>query len=360
MVLRVVESLSGRDGGGVGFGEDGLEQELVDRFLLAGAAAGFSDGSLGDDRSVLFALKGFTACRLWAVQAVDVDRFLVYLRSERGCARSTVYDRANTIARFYDFLLQRYLQTIRTRTGCVVVQPVDEFNRPRHAGLGIIRVPPDRPQVTALFDAWRRDVAQARKYPLAARNYVAASLWRRAGLRINESVMLDVGDWHPGLGPYGKLHVRHGKGSPGLGPRPRLVPGIDDVDTLMRWWLAEVRPQFGPDATDPSAPIFPSERHTLAGLPARAGTQTLRSALATAVGRWLPDWTGRLTPHVLRHFCASALYEQGVDLKAIQELLGHSWLATTTRYIHVRAEHIEQAWEMANTRVAARLTGPGC
>ena len=44
-----------------------------------------------------------------------------------------------------------------------------------------------------------------------------------------------------------------------------------------------------------------------------------------------------------------------MDLKAIQELLGHEWLATTTRYIHVRAEHIEHAWVQANTRVSDRL-----
>jgi site-specific recombinase XerD len=44
-----------------------------------------------------------------------------------------------------------------------------------------------------------------------------------------------------------------------------------------------------------------------------------------------------------------------MDLKAIQELLGHSWLSTTTRYIHVPSEHIERAWITTNARVATRL-----
>jgi site-specific recombinase XerD len=48
-----------------------------------------------------------------------------------------------------------------------------------------------------------------------------------------------------------------------------------------------------------------------------------------------------------------------MDSKAIQELPGHSWLSTMTRYIHVHERHVEQAWAQADTRVAARLTGIG-
>lgn len=342
---------SAQDTGGAGEGA-GFEQELVDRFLLAGLGAGISDRSLREDRSVVCDLLRFTGRRVWAVRAQDVDGWLVELRRQRYLARSTVYDRANTVARFYDFLTCRYQSEVHARSGWVVVQPVDEFNRPRHAGYGLVRVQPSTAEVTGLFEGWRRSLPAARKYLPEVRNYVAASLWRRVGLRLNESVMLDLGDWYPDLGVFGKLHVRHGKGSQGRGPRARLVPGIDGVDVLLRWWLQEVRPLFPGDHTDPAAPMFPGERHTAAG---RIGANALRSGLATAVGQFLPDWSTRLSPHGLRHFCASSLYGRGVDVKAIQELLGHEWLATTTRYIHVRAEHIEQAWVRANTRVSDRL-----
>ncbi len=60
----------------------------------------------------------------------------------------------------------------------------------------------------------------------------------------------------------------------------------------------------------------------------------------------------------LRHFCASHLYEKGMDLKAIQELLGHAWLSTSSRYIHVHDGHIEQSWAAANDRVIARYNDP--
>ena len=174
-----------------------------------------------------------------------------------------------------------------------------------------------------MFDGWRDALPDSRKYLPAARDYLAASLWRRLGLRINETVMLDVADWHPELGPHGKLHVRHGKGSRGRGAKVRIVPAIDDVDALLEWWLTDVRHQFGDDYDDPAAPLLPSERRDrLSGHCTRLGTEALRTGLADAVERWLPDWSRRLTPHVLRHYCASHLYQQGMTLKAIQELMG--------------------------------------
>ncbi|MGA2806428.1 MAG: tyrosine-type recombinase/integrase, partial [Acidimicrobiales bacterium] len=111
---------------------------------------------------------------------------------------------------------------------------------------------------------------------------------------------------------------------------------------------------------DPSAPILPSERRDpLLAHCGRIGPEALRAGLANEVARWLPAWNHRLTPHGLRHYCASALYERGMDLRAIQDLLGHEWLTTTTRYIHVHDGHIEHAWAQANERLAARFDTGG-
>ena len=168
--------------------------------------------------------------------------------------------------------------------------------------------------------------------------------------------MLGVGDCQPDLGELGKLHVRFGKGSYGRGPKTRIVPAINSADVLLEWWFAEVRHQFGDDWDDPDAPLLPSERRDPdTGRPTRAGVEALRAGLAGATRRWLPTWQGRLAPHALRHFCASSLYARGLDLKAIQDLLGHSWLSTTTRYIHVHDDHIEHAWTSANARTTSRL-----
>jgi site-specific recombinase XerD len=58
---------------------------------------------------------------------------------------------------------------------------------------------------------------------------------------------------------------------------------------------------------------------------------------------------------VLRHACASRLYGEGIGLAAIQQLLGHRWLSTTVRYVHVADEAIEHAYQQAAERAAARF-----
>ena len=326
------------------------------QYALACAGAGIGDAHIAEERSVIFDLIRFAGRRVWEVAPEDADRFLVHQRRDRALARTTVRKKALVVAQFFDFLIARYQGDIHALTGQVIIQPVDEFNRPARADQDMVRVPPAGPEVEELFAAWREQLPRARKYLPAARDYLAASLWRRAGLRIGETVMLDIRDWRPDLGEHGKLHVRYGKGSRGRGPKTRLVPAIDSVDSLLGWWLTDVRHQFGDDWADPDAPLLPSERRDrMTGRCLRVGDSALRAGLAGAVSCWLPAWQGRLTPHTLRHFCASSLYARGLDLKAIQDLLGHAWLSTTTCYIHVHDDHIEDAWARANARVAARL-----
>lgn len=335
---------------------DDFQQELIDQWSLALAASGVVDSTVLRERGAIIEFTRFLGRHLWTAGPHDADQWLRYLRVQQRQAASTVRGKAGSVARFFDFLQVRYQGDIHALTGVVVDQPIDEFNRPAKADYGAGRVPPPTEDVETLFTAWRESLPDTRKYLPAARDYVVASLWRRVGLRINETAMLDIRDWRPDLGPVGKLHVRFGKGSNGRGPKTRLVPGINAADELLTWWLTDVRHQYGADWEDLDAPLFPSERRDPdTGRCTRVGTEALRRGLADAVTRWLPDWDRRLTPHGLRHYCASSLYEQGVGLKAIQELLGHSWLTTTTLYVHVDEDHIEQAWNQANQRVTDRL-----
>lgn len=338
---------------------EAFEQELVDQYALSMAAAGITDGHIATSRATIFKFARSLSVPLWKASCDDADRFLSTER-QQNLSRSTICEKAAVVARFYDFVIARYQGDIHALTGCVVEQPIDEYNRPKSVQNPSARVPPADVEVNALFTAWGQSLPEARKYLPAARDYFAASLWRRLGLRISESVKLDIRDWRPDLGSRGKLHVRFGKGSRGRGHKPRLVPAINDADRLIDWWLAEVRHQYGPDWTDPDAPMMPSERRAGGDERCnRVGADALRSGLKRATTLYLPAWSGRLSPHVLRHYCASSLYANGMKLKAIQDLLGHEWLSTTTGYIHVHRDDIERAWDAANQRLEARFAQEG-
>jgi site-specific recombinase XerD len=337
-----------------------FEQEIIDQYALAMAAAGLTDAHVAGTRRVIFEFAEALPGPLWSASCDDADRFL-HAQRRAGHAVSTRATKAGMLAQFYAFVIARYQGDIHDLAGWVVEQPIDEFNKPAAEIGGRVRVPPSDDDVETLFAGWRSSLRDARKYLPAARDYFAASLWRRLGLRINETVMLDVRDWRPDLGEHGKLHVRFGKGARGRGPKARLVPAINGAAALIDWWLGDVRHRFGADWSDPDAPMLPSERHDAVGPRARrVGSEALRKGLVAQTACWLPGWSGRLTPHVLRHYCASSLYAAGMDLKALQDLLGHEWLSTTTRYVHVRSDHVERAWADANTRVAARFRPQVC
>ncbi|MEV8639201.1 site-specific integrase [Streptosporangium sp. NPDC051023] len=133
-------------------------------------------------------------------------------------------------------------------TGRVVECPIDEMNRPRGGPLGMLRIPPTADQVDRLFAGWRQELASCRKFAPTARNYTACRLMAEVGLRVNEACKLDLADIKWDLGRFGKLHVRHGKGARGSGPRERMVPLINNAVATLRWFIEDVWGQFG-DAT---------------------------------------------------------------------------------------------------------------
>jgi site-specific recombinase XerD len=127
-----------------------------------------------------------------------------------------------------------------------------------------------------------------------------------------------------------------------------MVPMLGDARPLLIWWVQDVRGQFRDDWELPRAVLFPSER----GGP--IGGDTFATALAGAAAAHLRGPVTRLTPHLLRHACASRLYSEGIGLAAIQQLLGHRWLSTTV-LLHVADEAIEHAYQQAAERAAARF-----
>jgi integrase/recombinase XerD len=332
-----------------------LETDVLAGFVLARAAAGLADSTIGGDVVHLEQVRAWFGRPLWEMEPADADAY--FGKVLRSSAKGTRLGRSQALKTYFLFLEIRHKVEIHQMTGRVAACPIDEMNQPRGVGRARLRIPPSAAQVDMLFSGWRQELATCRKFAPAARNYAAARLMAQVGLRVNEASHLDLADIKWDLGPFGKLHVRQGKGAHGSGPRERMVPLINNAGASLRWYIQDVWCCFDDDHTRPGAPLFCSERRTADGHAARVGNETLRSSLSAAAAIHLSGWPDRVTPHVLRHFCASQLYLGGMDLVAIQQTLGHVWVATTMNYIHVHASHIEDAWITGQQRAADRLKG---
>ncbi|WP_329142504.1 hypothetical protein OIU91_02520 [Streptomyces sp. NBC_01456] len=142
--------------------------------------------------------------------------------------------------------------------------------------------PADRAGGQALFTGWGGELATCRKFAPTARNCTASNLMSQVGLGVSEACKLDLADIKWDLGRFGKLHVRHGEGARGSGPRERMVPLINGADRMLRWFIEDVRGQFDDDRTRPGAPLFPSERKGTDGSSRLVGDDALRNGLAAA------------------------------------------------------------------------------
>jgi integrase/recombinase XerD len=333
-----------------------FETDVLAEFVLARASAGLIDATIRADISQLDQIRSWFRRPLWEMQPADADEY--FGRVLRDAATGTRLARSQALRTYFEFLELRHQVEIHNLTGLVVTCPIDEINRPRGRKDARLRIPPTEAEVCTLFRGWAEDLVVCRKYAPAARNYTAAKLMAEVGLRINECRRLDLDDIKWELGPFGKLHIRYGKGSRGSGPKERMVPLVNNAGRTLRWFIEDVWGQFDGDHTRPGAPLFPSERTGADQSRMRVGYDTLRAGLAAAVVQHLPARAGRLTPHVLRHFCASQMYLNGVDLMSIQEMLGHSWVTTTMGYVHIHRSRIEQAWIAGQERAARRLEGP--
>jgi len=324
-----------------------FQVECVEAYLASWVARGFSPVTIENDSGVLERMLALLGCPAWEVTAEDIDRVAGSLAAS-GLAASTRRGYVQAFKGFHRFLTARKAAEIEAVFGIRIQCPVDEFNASRHVGDDSpAELPPPVPErVSEFFEFLRTRIATARKYAPAARDYALFRTLYHAGLRSEEAALLDRPDVHFNRGPFGKLHVRFGKGAHTSGPRPRWVPMLDGLDLVLRWFLDDVRGKF-PD----SAVLFADE----SGGALHPGTVRNRLRyLMTLEGRPAADW---FSPHALRRACATHNYERGVDLVAIQQLLGHWTVSSTMRYVRPSATFIEDAYRRAVAATLGELSG---
>jgi integrase/recombinase XerC len=128
----------------------------------------------------------------------------------------------------------------------------------------------------------------------------------------------------------------------GKGAKERRVPLSDFAVDALRAWLVHGRHVL---ATEPTAALFVNRKHK------PMSARDVRAMVDGYAGGLLPG--RRVGPHTLRHSFATHLLEGGADIRAVQELLGHSSVATTQRYTHVSRVRLFEAYERAHPRAQA-------
>lgn len=319
----------------------------VEAFVASWRARGFSHVTIDNDTGLLERTLAALGRPAWEVTPEDIDRVVGEL-AVAGRAASTRREYVQIFKGFHRFLQTRKAVEIEALFGVRLVCPVDEFNASRHVGddSPALLPPPTPERVAEFFDFLKDRIATARKYAPAARDYALFRTLYHAGLRSEEAALLDRPDLHFGRGPFGKLHVRFGKGAHTSGPRPRWVPMLDGLDLLLRWFLDDVRGKF------PDSPVLFADES--GGSLHRGTIRNRLRHLMELEGRPAAD---RFSPHALRRACATHNYERGVDLVAIQQLLGHWTVSSTMRYVRPSATFIEDAYRRAVAGTLGQLVG---
>lgn len=323
-----------------------FQAECVEAFVASWRARGFSPVTVENDIGLLERTLTALGRPAWDVTPEDIDRVVGDL-ALAGRAASTRREYVQIFKGFHRFLQVRKAVEIEAGFGVRLVCPVDEFNASRHVGDDSpAQLPPPTPErVAEFFDFLRVRIATARKYGPAARDYAMFRTLYHAGLRSEEASLLDRPDAHFSRGPFGKLHVRFGKGARASGPRPRWVPMLDGLDLVLHWFLDDVRGKF------PDSPVLFADES--GGSLHRGTIRNRLRYLMELEGRPAADW---FSPHALRRACATHNYERGVDLVAIQQLLGHWTVSSTMRYVRPSATFIEDAYRRAVTTTLSELT----
>lgn len=177
--------------------------------------------------------------------------------------------------------------------------------------------------------------------PAGLRDRALLELLYASGLRAGEVVRVEVDDIDL---EAGEVRVRHGKG----GKERIALLGRAATDALWEY-LNKGRPVLAAASPVPQKALFLNKYGR--PLSDRGVRRTFDKYAAAACTRL------KITPHVLRHSFATHLLENGADLRAVQELLGHANLVTTQIYTHVTPENLKKVHDRAHPRSRATMKG---
>lgn len=258
-----------------------------------------------------------------------VESYLGFLRTA-GRAPSSVARALAAVRGYHRFM------AVEAGAGSTTEDPAAAVDGPR--------VPSGLPKALSEDDVNSLLAAVTGDDPRARRNRAMLEVLYGCGLRASELVGLSLVDLDLDSG----LLRAFGKGS-----KERVVPVGRLARQALTAWL-------GPGGRPELAPARWARRGD-----AEAVFLNIRGGRLSRQGAWAvvrqysqrAGLVGSLSPHVLRHSCATHMLDHGADIRVVQELLGHSSISTTQVYTRVSNERLKRVYESAHPRARATPVG---
>jgi len=238
-------------------------------------------------------------------QTADLRKFFLHLKREKLYSPRSLHRKICSLKSFFKFL---------KKEGYIISNPADNIDSPK--------IPKSLPSTISVDEA-----IKLLSSPKDLRDKVILLLLYGTGLRVSE--LSNLNSEHVDL-ENRILHIVGGKGN-----KDRFVPLPDLIIPILEQFILSRRK----DTHDPAL-ILNRSGHRLTS---RSIQRVVKKCKEDA---GLSD--KKVTPHTLRHAFATHLLSNAVDIRVIQELLGHASLSTTQLYTHVSLEHLRKSYDLGH------------
>ncbi len=248
-----------------------------------------------------------------SVDSIHIRGYLGYLHKRNK--KSTIARKLSAVRSFFNFLVKR---------GVVKINPAASILTPKQGKAIPAYLPVD--EMFRLLDSIRTDNI------LDARNRAIFEVLYSCGIRVSELVGMNNVD----VDLNGDVIRVLGKGS-----KERIVPIGQKALDAVHIYRERLKHEWG-ISVNPDGPLFLNKNK--GRLSARSVARILEKLIKTC-GLLTPA-----SPHTMRHTFATHMLDAGVDLRAVQELLGHKSLSTTQKYTHVSIDRLMETYDKAHPR----------
>ena len=286
---------------------------LVENFLeVLASEKGLARNTIQSYKSDLDQFINFIEKKECDIKRLSVDNIneFVYSFQNKGFEKTTISRKISSLSHFFNFLLEEKI---------IDLNPINHLEIPKQKKkLPIIL---SNKQVDKLLEFTKED-----KTPKGIRLYTMIEILYATGIRITELVEMKLSSLYEDK----NFLLIIGKGQ-----KERLVPVSSQTRDTINVYL-KIRKKFISDNNE-SKWIFPSKQSSKGHITRQRFNQLLNKLNENGnLG------IKRISPHKLRHAFATHLLSNGIDLRSLQQMLGHSDISTTQIYTHVLKERLKQ------------------